>query len=143
MAKAKVLVDQSSDKKQAIQNGGIRKARKPRKEATGNPPAWAVHRPELCDALPWFRSTQGGCYFSDGIAYGVLIDADAGKRAYLDHEVIISRVGGGCGKENGELVLKKDVDDKNHAYVALLFNLQHGIPVMLIIGMFSLNELWP
>lgn len=61
-------------------------------EPFGLPPAWAVSRPELCDAIPWFRSTQGGCYFLNGTAYGVLIDGDGGKRTYLDDEVIITRM---------------------------------------------------
>ncbi|WEW56506.1 hypothetical protein PRK78_001951 [Emydomyces testavorans] len=105
-----------------------------RLEPIGSPPAWAVNRPELCDALPWFRSTQGGCYHLDGTAFGVLIDGDSGKRAYLDHEVVITRVGGGCSKENGELVLKRDVHDKNHAFTAFMFNLKYQIPVALILG---------
>ncbi|KAI1921801.1 hypothetical protein LOZ12_002134 [Ophidiomyces ophidiicola] len=105
-----------------------------RPEPFGVPPAWAAHRPELCDSLPWFRSTQGGCYHLDGIAFGMLIDGDSGKRAYLDHEVVITRVGGGCSKENGGLVLKRDIDDRNHAFTALRFNWEHDIPVGVIIG---------
>lgn len=49
-------------------------------------------RPELCDALPWFRSVQGGVYHSGGFCWGFLVDADCGIRSYIGEEVIITRV---------------------------------------------------
>ena len=49
-------------------------------------------RPELCDALPWFRSVQGGIYHSGNLCFGFLLDADCGIRSYIDDEVIITRV---------------------------------------------------
>ncbi|GKZ42622.1 hypothetical protein AbraIFM66951_002313 [Aspergillus brasiliensis] len=61
-------------------------------EIEGHPPAWAESRPELCDALPWFRSVQGGVYHNGNICWGFLIDADCGIRSYLDDEVVITRV---------------------------------------------------
>ncbi|EAS30635.2 uncharacterized protein CIMG_11674 [Coccidioides immitis RS] len=163
MAKSRKPVSRGSDKR-LVQNGAIKKTQKSRgnkinkitsylgrsqdsseevpnippnearPEPVGTPPAWAVDRPELCDALPWFRSTQGGCYFKDGIAFGVLIDGDAGDRAHLDHEVVITRVGGGCIKVGGKLQLTEDIDIKNPAFRALIFNLEHDIPVGLVVG---------
>lgn len=49
-------------------------------------------RPELCDALPWFRSVQGGVYHSGNLCFGFLLDADCGIRSHIDDEVIITRV---------------------------------------------------
>lgn len=49
-------------------------------------------RPELCDAIPWFRSAQGGCYYAKGYCWGLLVDADCGTRSYLDEEVIVTRM---------------------------------------------------
>lgn len=60
--------------------------------AHGEPPAWAELRPELCDAIPWFRSSQGGCYYAKGYCWGLLVDADCGARSYLDDEVLITRM---------------------------------------------------
>ena len=49
-------------------------------------------RPDLCDALPWFRSAQGGYYHNGSLCYGCLVDADSGVRAYIDDEVVITRM---------------------------------------------------
>lgn len=49
-------------------------------------------RPELCDALPWFRAVQGGSYHCDHLCWGFLLDADCGIRSYIDEEVIVTRV---------------------------------------------------
>jgi hypothetical protein len=49
-------------------------------------------RQQLCDAIPWFRCTQGAMYHSEGFCYGFLIDADCGSRTYIDDEVIITRM---------------------------------------------------
>jgi hypothetical protein len=49
-------------------------------------------RPDLCDAIPWFRATQGGLYHLNGFCWGFLVDSDSGERAYIDEEIIITRV---------------------------------------------------
>ncbi|EEH17663.2 hypothetical protein PABG_00226 [Paracoccidioides brasiliensis Pb03] len=101
----------------------------------GSPPAWASNRPELCDALPWFRSLQGGCYFLDGYCWGFLVDADSGSQAYLDDEIIITRIGGGCEKnKNGELVQTKPHTGSGTIFDALMNSMKHEIPVGMIIG---------
>lgn len=49
-------------------------------------------RQQLCDAIPWFRCTQGAMYHNEGFCYGFLIDADGGTRTYIDEEIIITRM---------------------------------------------------
>lgn len=48
-------------------------------------------RPELCEALPYFRSWQGAGYTHDGHVLGMLLDEDRGERAYMDEVVVITR----------------------------------------------------
>ncbi|GLA64946.1 hypothetical protein AtubIFM54640_006680 [Aspergillus tubingensis] len=104
-------------------------------ETEGHPPAWAENRPELCDALPWFRSVQGGVYHNGNICWGFLIDADCGIRSYLDDEVVITRVGGGCTKDaNGNLVLIKDQDGDSAAMSSILNSMELKVPVGIVIG---------
>ncbi|GKZ28242.1 hypothetical protein AbraIFM66950_000054 [Aspergillus brasiliensis] len=105
-------------------------------EIEGHPPAWADSRPELCDALPWFRSVQGGVYHNGNLCWGFLIDADCGIRSYLDDEVVITRVGGGCTKDAaGNLVLIKDQDGDNSAAMSSILNsMRMKVPVGMIIG---------
>ncbi|KAK2766113.1 hypothetical protein FQN54_007628 [Arachnomyces sp. PD_36] len=105
------------------------------KPAYGDPPAWAETRPELCDAIPWFRSSQGGCYYVKGYCWGLLLDADCGTRSYIDDEVIITRVGGGCEKdEQGNLVLTKDHDEKSPIFRSLLNSMKNSVPIGLVVG---------
>ncbi|GKZ58573.1 hypothetical protein AnigIFM49718_004398 [Aspergillus niger] len=107
----------------------------PDQETEGHPPAWAQNRPELCDALPWFRSVQGGVYHNGNICWGFLIDADCGIRSYLDDEVVITRVGGGCTKDaDGNLVLIKDQDGDSAAMSSILNSKELKVPVGIIIG---------
>ncbi|RAK94083.1 hypothetical protein BO79DRAFT_233923 [Aspergillus costaricaensis CBS 115574] len=98
--------------------------------------------PELCDALPWFRSVQGGVYHNGNICWGFLIDADCGIRSYLDDEVVITRVGGGCTKDaNGNLVLIKDQDGDSAAMSSILNSMKLNVPVGIVIG--NRNTLLP
>ncbi|PYH69162.1 hybrid D-mandelate dehydrogenase-like dehydrogenase/2OG-Fe(II) oxygenase [Aspergillus vadensis CBS 113365] len=99
-------------------------------------------RPDLCDALPWFRSVQGGVYHNGNICWGFLIDADCGIRSYLDDEVVITRVGGGCTKDaNGNLVLIKDQDGDSAAMSSILNSMELKVPVGIVIG--NRNTLLP
>ncbi|PYH92964.1 hypothetical protein BO71DRAFT_400122 [Aspergillus ellipticus CBS 707.79] len=105
------------------------------KSIEGHPPAWAECRPELCDALPWFRAVQGGVYHSGNLCLGFLVDADCGIRSYIDDEIVITRVGGGCTKgADGNLVLVKDQDNDNSAISSLTNSMSLKIPVGMIIG---------
>ncbi|KAK2739436.1 hypothetical protein FQN57_006565 [Myotisia sp. PD_48] len=104
-------------------------------EPHGNPPAWASNRIQLGDALPWFRSVQGGSYYLDNICHGLLIDGDCGARSFIDEEIVITRVGGACDKnKEGELVQKKDHDPNGAPLRSLLNSMRFEIPVGLIIG---------
>ncbi|RAL16601.1 uncharacterized protein BO97DRAFT_420902 [Aspergillus homomorphus CBS 101889] len=101
----------------------------------GKPPAWAESRPELCDALPWFRSAQGGYYYNGSLCYGCLLDADSGIRAYVDDEVVITRIGGGCIKDaEGNLVLLKDQDTDSTVLSSVMNSWKWKNPIGLIIG---------
>ncbi|OXV11533.1 hypothetical protein Egran_00707, partial [Elaphomyces granulatus] len=101
----------------------------------GEPPAWAETRPELCDAIPWFRSLQGGIYYNAGLCWGVLIDADTGLRAYMDDEIVITRIGG-CSMKDGQgnLVQTKDHDESTKGLAALLNSKNTQTPVGMVIG---------
>ncbi|KAL1851225.1 hypothetical protein Plec18170_006550 [Paecilomyces lecythidis] len=101
----------------------------------GQPPAWAESRPDLCDALPWFRSLQGGIYYRDELCWGCLVDADSGVRSYIDEEILITRVGGGCERDSeGNLVPLKDQDGSGCAFRALQNSQRIGLPVGIVIG---------
>ncbi|RAL02207.1 uncharacterized protein BO80DRAFT_463876 [Aspergillus ibericus CBS 121593] len=96
---------------------------------TGHPPAWAECRPELCDALPWFRAVQGGVYHNGNLCLGFLIDADCGIRSYVDEEIVITRVGGGCTKDaDGNLVLLRDQDNDSSAMSSIANSMNLKIP---------------
>ncbi|CAF9907780.1 MAG: hypothetical protein ALECFALPRED_003886 [Alectoria fallacina] len=101
----------------------------------GEPEVWAETRPELCEALPWFRCWQGAGHTHGGYVFGVLLDEDQGKRAYMDEHVVITRAGGGIGKnESGEICQIKDHDSENGRIKAFIKNEEQNIPLHLIIG---------
>ncbi|KAL1956755.1 hypothetical protein VTO42DRAFT_6808 [Malbranchea cinnamomea] len=101
----------------------------------GDPPAWAETRTALCDTLGWYRSVQGGCYYSGGACYGFLLDADCGDRPYMDDEIVITRLGGGCLKSpDGQLLLKKSRTRKDKIVEYVTNTMHAGIPVGVIIG---------
>ncbi|KAH2085533.1 hypothetical protein KXX03_001550 [Aspergillus fumigatus] len=92
-------------------------------------------RPELCDALPWFRAVQGGSYHCDHLCWGFLLDADCGIRSYIDEEVIVTRVGGGCTKDvEGNLILVRDQGSEDSAVSSLINSMNLKVSVGLIIG---------
>ncbi|PWY80494.1 hypothetical protein BO70DRAFT_406448 [Aspergillus heteromorphus CBS 117.55] len=101
----------------------------------GDPPAWAESRPELCDSLPWFRAVQGGVYHNGNLCLGFLVDADCGVRSFIDDEIVITRVGGGCTKDaDGNLVLLKDQDNDSSAISSLVNSMGLKVPVGMVIG---------
>ncbi|OAL66444.1 hypothetical protein A7C99_1830 [Trichophyton rubrum] len=99
-------------------------------EPHGQPPVWAEDRVVLGDALPWFHSVQGGCYYLDNICRGVLIDGDCGDRSYIDDEVVITRV----KTKEGQLVMTKDHDPNGPILRSLINSMRLEIPVGLILG---------
>lgn len=48
-------------------------------------------RQNLCEALPYYRAFQSGSYTNGNLAYGFLLDKDAGERSYMDEEIVITR----------------------------------------------------
>lgn len=48
-------------------------------------------RQNLCEALPYYRAFQSGSYTNGNLAYGFLLDRDAGERSYMDEEIVITR----------------------------------------------------
>ncbi|KAL6230477.1 hypothetical protein BDW75DRAFT_234370 [Aspergillus navahoensis] len=83
-------------------------------EVDGAPPAWADDRAALASAIPWFTCYEGGMYHNKIVCYGFLLDGDSGNRCHIDDEVVITRIGGGCCKDrNGNLMLKKDMDEQD------------------------------
>ncbi|KAI2740369.1 hypothetical protein DTO013E5_5410 [Penicillium roqueforti] len=101
----------------------------------GTPPAWSEGRQQLCDAIPWFRCTQGAMYHNEGFCYGFLIDADGGTRTYIDEEIIITRIGGCCTKDSeGNLTLEKNQDSENSLVQSIIASQNSKLAVGLVIG---------
>jgi hypothetical protein len=61
-------------------------------ETAPSPVVWAKTRSGLCDALPYFRSHEGGNYHIDHVTRGLLLDSDGSPRDYMDGTVIITTV---------------------------------------------------
>ncbi|QQK43144.1 Oxoglutarate/iron-dependent dioxygenase [Penicillium digitatum] len=101
----------------------------------GTPPAWSEGRQQLCDAIPWFRCTQGAMYHNEGFCFGFLIDADGGTRTYIDEEIIITRIGGCCTKDSGgNLTLEKNQDSDNALVQSIMASQNSKLAVGLVIG---------
>ncbi|KAI5293817.1 hypothetical protein KEM52_005169 [Ascosphaera acerosa] len=101
---------------------------------SGQPPAWAETRSELCETIPWFNAAQSGLYHRQGYAYGLLIDRDSGGRSYMDDEIIITRIGGGCSFRNGRLVQTKGHSSATRALAPVVGSMEKRIPVGVIVG---------
>ncbi|CAG8185575.1 unnamed protein product [Penicillium salamii] len=107
----------------------------PLEEVYGTPPAWSEGRQQLCDAIPWFRCTQGAMYHSEGFCYGFLIDADGGTRSYLDEEILITRIGGCCTKDaEGNLILEKNQDAGDALVQSVIGSQKSKLAVGLVLG---------
>ncbi|KAI5303568.1 hypothetical protein KEM56_007412 [Ascosphaera pollenicola] len=107
---------------------------RPRPQTSRPPPAWAETRSELCESIAWFRSAQSGLYNHDGFAYGLLIDRDSGGRSYMDDEIIITRIGGGCSFKNGRLLQTKNHDAATRALGPVQRSMDYKIPVGVVLG---------
>ncbi|KAF9478806.1 hypothetical protein BDN70DRAFT_859395 [Pholiota conissans] len=60
------------------------------------PPIWAQSRQEVCESFDWFRSYQGGVYFSREMSKGYLLSGFPSSRDRFEHRgrLIISHGGG-------------------------------------------------
>ncbi|KAJ5738816.1 hypothetical protein N7493_001971 [Penicillium malachiteum] len=143
--------DQPQGIKRKRETGVGKKPQAPRKskKAEGNetecaerPPAWAEAsdmppRPDLCETLVWYKSHWAGTQATvDRGCYGVLLDGNAGKRAYVDEEIIITRLGGAYTADgSGELKLYKDQTFSGmNTAKDMLKSVELGQPIGVIIG---------
>jgi hypothetical protein len=93
-------------------------------------------------------------YHSSGILWGLLIDADPGVRAYMDDEILLTRMwviassselevangqsGGGSEKDaQGNLVQVKDHKESNKNITSLLHSKNTKTPIGVIVGSFN------
>ncbi|KAA1106904.1 hypothetical protein PGT21_050368 [Puccinia graminis f. sp. tritici] len=112
------------------------------KKIEGRPPIYSQNRQELCEALPYFRSYQSGCYVSDQRATGYLLDGFPAPRDVFEDSgrVVISHAGGGSiisrleGSKAPKLTLARS-QDRESAPVRELLKCKHEcVPVALIAG---------
>ncbi|KAJ5614098.1 hypothetical protein N7528_007752 [Penicillium herquei] len=96
-------------------------------------------RPDLCSTLVWFKAHWAGSQATvDRGCYGLLLDGPTGTaRAYVDEEIIITRMGGAYSADgdSGELKLYKDqtFNDLINAK-DMLKSVELGQPIGLIMG---------
>ncbi|KAK0480609.1 hypothetical protein IW261DRAFT_1335221 [Armillaria novae-zelandiae] len=107
------------------------------------PPIWARSRQEVCETLDWFRSYQGGVYFSQNEAKGYLLSAFSSKRDGWFHngKLIISHghvIGGKAesisySKGRHEKQAASDQNAQDNSVRALLHSFHNSTPVALLI----------
>ncbi|PLW40901.1 hypothetical protein PCANC_10070 [Puccinia coronata f. sp. avenae] len=106
------------------------------------PPLHSQYRQELCEALPYFRSYQGGHYVSKKRTLGYLLDGCPAPRDIFEDSgrVIISHGGGGSkmsqstGSGSHRLTLVKSQKRNDFRVEALQKCQQQQLPVVLIAG---------
>ncbi|KAJ3724864.1 hypothetical protein C8R42DRAFT_463116 [Lentinula raphanica] len=113
---------------------------KPRRELLVMPPIWAQSRQEVCESFAWFRSYQGGVYFSNNLAKGYLLSGYPAKRDGFFHngKLILSHGGGkaeSLQQSKGQAKLKPADDQKadDKSVRALLTNYKQQIPIVLLV----------
>ncbi|KAJ7648702.1 hypothetical protein DFH06DRAFT_1209378 [Mycena polygramma] len=104
------------------------------------PPIWAKSRQEVCEALEWFRSYQGGVYQKNGIVKGYFLSAFSADRDCFEcgGKLIISHGGGkaeSSHKQRGQVTSKAAADqtEADLSVKALIKNYREGQPVALLI----------
>ena len=96
---------------------------------------WASGRQALCDSLSYYQAYQSAAYQKDNIVRGFLIDQTDGDLAFLDEEVIITRAGGGRGRDaNGEIVKRIDHTANDREIRCVIRNMEEQIPLVMIVG---------
>ncbi|MCJ1286510.1 hypothetical protein MMC26_005856 [Xylographa opegraphella] len=107
----------------------------PRPKPHGAPPAWAESRQALCETLPYYRAYNSGAYTSGGLAYGFLLSLDSMGGSLMNEEIVITRAGGHCGRnESGgmEQITNHSADDLSVA--SFKNNITCKYPLALIVG---------
>jgi hypothetical protein len=105
-------------------------------ESRGRPEVWAPGRQELCETLPYFKSTHSGCYSNGNTVYAFMFDSVGVGREYMDQDVIIARMGGHMESDpKTGLVTQKD-DHKMEAKQpqSVLNNIHHNNPIIIVCG---------
>ncbi|KAJ3778699.1 hypothetical protein FB446DRAFT_631376, partial [Lentinula raphanica] len=97
-------------------------------------------RQEVCESFAWFRSYQGGVYFSNNLAKGYLLSGYPAKRDGFFHngKLIVSHGGGkaeSLQQSKGQAKLKPADDQKadDKSVRALLTNYKQQIPIVLLV----------
>jgi len=90
----------------------------------------------MCETLHYLRAYQSACYATGGFARGFMFDSNGHDRDYLDHDVVISRAGGGLAKDkdSGTMQRKSDQSEDSTAVKSLKNNMLHLNPVVIVIG---------
>ncbi|KII92770.1 hypothetical protein PLICRDRAFT_155572 [Plicaturopsis crispa FD-325 SS-3] len=103
------------------------------------PPIWAASRQEVCESFEWFRSYQGGVYFSNNVVKGYLLSAFASSRDAFEHDgrLIISHGGGkseSVHSKEGHSVIQQAQDQlaNDKSVRALMKNYEDLRPLVLL-----------
>lgn len=102
--------------------------------AEGQPSIWALDRQALCETLPYYRSYQGACYMKDGIVRAMMFDENGHGRDFMDSDVIISRAGGGMGKDKAGNMIQVKAQSENAQSRSMRNNMKQSIPIVIISG---------
>ncbi|KJX98150.1 hypothetical protein TI39_contig429g00026 [Zymoseptoria brevis] len=102
----------------------------------GTPEVWADSRQALCETVPYFKMPQSGCHQNDHHVYSFLYDGGSRCREYMDTDVIIGGAGGGMvtDKSTGRLVAKSDHSVNESQVQAVLNDIKHENPLIIICG---------
>ncbi|KZO98787.1 hypothetical protein CALVIDRAFT_596408, partial [Calocera viscosa TUFC12733] len=109
------------------------------------PPIWAFGRQAICESLPYFRSTESGCYFKGNIARGYLVDGFPSERDMWgsDGRVIVSHGGGKSRRDDdGNVELESDQKEDDARIRALINTMRHKAPIVLLVGRKSQLPPW-
>ncbi|KAL9112094.1 MAG: hypothetical protein Q9227_003471 [Pyrenula ochraceoflavens] len=60
---------------------------------TDKPLAFADSVVDICETIPWFQSYQSSIYTVNNVLYGMMLKDQGGADAYMDDEIIITRIG--------------------------------------------------
>lgn len=101
----------------------------------GQPEVWADSRQALCETVPYFKMPQSGCHQNDGHVYAFLYDGASRCREYMSPDLIIGGAGGGMEADStGQLVQKKNHTMDESQVKAVLNDIEHKNPLVVIVG---------
>ncbi|KAI1654716.1 hypothetical protein F4813DRAFT_398851 [Daldinia decipiens] len=112
-------------------------------EPHGQPLAWADKRAALNDALPYFKSHQGGVYSAGLMPKGMLIDGIVGTRDHFSSQVIVTSIGGGrvLDPVTKKMIRIEDQGDDGKNYKALMRAWEAKHPFVMVAG--ARNTMFP